>query len=83
MPAKRTHDEFVELLKLKQPNLVVLSEYKGSYEYITVKCLIHDYTFESKPKWLLKNPPARCQKCYDERRGDTTRSGIENFILKA
>lgn len=78
MPKKFTHEDFVEQVKREHPNLEVLSEYKGNKNYVTVRCKIHDYTFNTKPNWLHHG--AGCQKCYDERRGKTLKKSQEQFL---
>jgi len=83
MPPKITHDEFVEKLKIIKPHLIVLSQYNGNKKYITVKCTIHNHTWESKPNWLMYVGKYDCQKCYDERRGDWNVIGIDKFIERA
>lgn len=83
MPKKITHNEFIDKLKVVKPNLEVLSEYKGNKKYITVKCKIHDHTWQSKPNWLMHEGKYDCQKCYDERRGENTKIGLDEFITRA
>jgi len=84
MPPKITHEQFVEQLKIIKPHLVVLSQYNGNKKYITVKCTIHNYTWESKPNWLVcKNEINDCQMCYNERRGNTIRLTRDKFIENA
>lgn len=78
MPKKFTHEDFLEQVKREHPNLEVLSEYNGNKNYVTVRCKIHDYTFNTKPNWLHHG--AGCQKCYDERRGKTLKKSQEQFI---
>lgn len=83
MPKKITHEEFIEKLKLIKPNIEVISQYDGNKKYITVRCTIHNHTWQSKPNWLMHEGKYDCQKCYDERRGETTRIGKEAFVEKA
>jgi hypothetical protein len=83
MPKKLTYEEFVEKLKLIKPNIEVLSPYIGNKKYITVKCTIHNHTWESKPNWLMHPDKYNCQMCYDERRGDAIRIGKEEFVRRA
>ena len=81
MPKKKTTEEFKEQLSIEHPELELLSEYKGNKEYVTVRCIKHDYIFNSKPNWLHKG--CGCQKCYDERRGKTLLKSTESFIKEA
>lgn len=77
-PKKLTHQEFVEKLNKLMPNLEVLSEYKSTRDKITIRCKIHDYTFTTTPKRLFAGN--NCQKCYDERRGETNRKDVETLL---
>lgn len=81
MSKKKTTEEFKEQLSIEHPELELLSEYKGNKEYVTVRCIKHDYIFNSKPNWLHKG--CGCQKCYDERRGKTLLKSTESFIKEA
>lgn len=81
MAKRLTRDEFIEQLAREHPNLELLSDYNGNKEYVTVRCKKHDYTFKTKPNWL--HAKRGCQKCYDERRGENTRSNLEDFVKKA
>jgi len=62
---KLTHEEFVERLAQTHPNLEVLSEYQGKDRKITVRCKIHDYTYQTTPHRLVQG--ANCKYCYYER----------------
>lgn len=75
---KLTHEEFVERLSKTHPNLEVLSEYNGKDKKITVRCKIHNHTYETTPHRLVQG--ANCKYCYDDRRGDTLRNDINDVI---
>ena len=81
MPKKLTTETFRKQLEVEHPELELLSEYNGNKNYVTVRCKKHDYTFRTKPNWL--HGGTGCQKCYDERRGETTRKTTEEFIKEA
>ena len=81
MPKKLTHKEFVEKLKIENPNIELLSEYNGNKNYITVKCKIDGTVWNTKPNWLKAGKG--CQTCYNNRRGKTRVKGIEKFIEEA
>ena len=81
MPKRIDTEEFKKRLAKMQPNLEVVSEYINDKSEIWVRCKIHDYTFRSKPVWLRHGQG--CQKCYDDRRGNTTRKTKEKFIEEA
>lgn len=79
-PFPKTMDTeiFKQRLKEKQPNLIVLSEYKGADKEITVKCITHNYEYRTTPHRLLSG--IGCQKCYNEKRGSSTRLTSTIFI---
>lgn len=81
MPKRLTHIEFVNRLKIVNPNIKVLSEYNGNKNYITIQCLIDGNIWESKPNWLMKN--LGCQCCYDRERGNKTKTDMNTFIIKS
>ncbi len=81
MPKKLTTEEFKKQLKLEHPNLELLSEYNGNKNYVTVKCIKHNYIFKTKPNWLHSGNG--CQKCYDEKRGKSLRKTIDDFVKTA
>lgn len=72
---KLTHKEFVERLSKTHPNLEVLSEYQGKDKKITVRCKIHDYTYDTTPHRLVQG--MNCKYCYNDRRGKTIKNDIE------
>lgn len=81
MPKKLTTEEFKQRLATTHPNLELLSEYINSTSYVMVKCKIHNHTFKTKQCWLKAGH--NCQKCYDDKRGNTTRKSVEQFIKEA
>ena len=81
MPKRKTTEEFREELKQIFPNLELISEYKNDKSYVTVRCTIHNYTFNSKPVWLRHGHG--CQKCYDDRRGNSLRRNLDDVIAHA
>ena len=78
MAKKLTTEEFKLQLSREHPELELLSDYNGNKNYITVKCVKHNHTFNTKPNWL--HAGSSCQKCYDERRGNTTRKNTYAFV---
>ena len=78
MAKKLTTEEFKTQLLKEHPELELLSDYNGNKNYITVRCVKHNHVFKTKPNWL--HAGIGCQKCYDERRGATTRKTLDYFI---
>ena len=81
MPKKFTNEEYVKIFNESYPTLELLSEYNGDKKYITVRCKIHDYIFNTKPNWLKQGQG--CQKCYNDRRGNSLRKTPKEFIEDA
>lgn len=77
MSRKLTQEEFVEKLSKTHPNLEVLSKYNGADEPITVRCKIHNHTYGTTPHRLSSGN--NCQKCYDDRRGNTLRKDVSKI----
>ena len=77
-PKKISIEEYKAIFTESYPTLELLSDYNGNKNYITVRCKIHDYIFKTKPNWLKSGQG--CQKCYDERRGNSTRKSLKTFI---
>lgn len=51
--ARKTHQEFVNELSVKNPNIEVIGTYVGAKDKVLVKCKIHNYMFYSAPDNLL------------------------------
>ncbi|MBR6515281.1 MAG: hypothetical protein IKT40_00350, partial [Bacilli bacterium] len=81
MGKKLTTDEYIKIFNESYPTLELLSEYNGNKNYITVRCKIHDYVFNTKPNWLKKG--SGCVKCYNDRRSNSQRLTKEQFIERA
>ncbi len=81
MPKKYSKEEYQKNFVNFYPTLELLSEYNGDKKYITVRCKIHDYIFNTKPNWLKQGQG--CQKCYDDRRGNSLRKTTKEFIEDA
>lgn len=75
---KLTTEEFKERLAKTHPNLEVLSEYISTNKPITVRCKIHGHTYTTTPHRLVQG--ANCQKCYDERRGNTILKPVDKVL---
>lgn len=58
----KTHDEFVSDLKQVNPNIEVLSKYRGSHDMITVRCKLDECVWRSYACNVL-NGSAGCPSC--------------------
>lgn len=76
-PKKRTTEEFKEEMSKTHPNLEILTEYINADSKIKVRCKTHDYTYWTTPHRLVQG--MNCQKCYDERRGETLRCDVTSL----
>lgn len=77
---KKTHEEFIEQMKIKQPNLDVLSHYVNSNEKVNVYCKIHDFNWWSKPSNLLSG--FGCSKCGNEKISQKNIMPKDKFLAK-
>lgn len=78
---KKTPDEFEREARLVHGDKYIYhGDYNGNKKPIRITCPKHGDFFQ-KPLSHLQGQG--CQKCYDERRGETTRIGTEEFIRRA
>lgn len=54
MPKKRTHEEYVAELAVKNPNITVLEQYINSKTPILHQCKIDNYTWKAAPHHILE-----------------------------
>ena len=54
MAKRKTHEEFVEKLKLINPNIEAVGVYQGALEPILCRCLKDEYEWRARPSDLLK-----------------------------
>lgn len=76
---KKTHEEYVTELKIKNPTVEVVERYKNANESILHHCLIHDEYWKTTPSRALRG--VGCKFCHIERdyasRCKTTEQYIE------
>lgn len=65
MSRKKTHEEYVEELRIKNPTVEVIGEYVNGKTKITHHCLIHDVYWDAMPANILKGQG--CKKCMKEK----------------
>ena len=61
MSRKKTHEEYVEELKIKNPNIEVVGTYVNAHTSILHKCKIDGYEWMAKPNNILSGKG--CPKC--------------------
>ena len=81
MPKRLTTEEYKNFLKQNHPTIILLSEYCGDKNYITVKCCVCGHEWRTKPVWIRQGKG--CKNCFNLRRGDATRKTQEEFIESA
>ena len=84
MARKKTHEQFIEEMKIKQPNIEVLGKYEGNNVPIECRCKIDGHEWSPRPKHLLSNHG--CPQCgirsNSEQRTKTHEEFIKEFNKK-
>lgn len=75
---KKQHSEFVEELKLKRPNMVVLSEYQSSSTKVSFKCCICGRVWDATPNSVLRG--TGCPNCSRQNQGIKSRKTERVFL---
>lgn len=65
MSKKKTHEEYVSELKIKNPHVEVIGRYVDANTNIMHRCLIHNVFWETKPSRVLNGHG--CKKCRIEK----------------
>lgn len=66
MSKKKTHEEYVSELAIKNPNLQVIEEYVSAQTKITHRCLLHNIEWKVTPTNVLSGK--KCPLCANENR---------------
>ena len=61
MPRKKTHEEYVQEVLIKNPNIEVIGQYTGANIKIFHKCNFDGYEWEATPGSILYG--CGCPKC--------------------
>lgn len=75
---RKTHEEYVAELAIKNPNVKVIGEYNGLKTKITHRCLIHNVDWEAAPTNVLNGNG--CRKCLSEKISFANRKPKEQYI---
>ena len=78
MSKKRTHEEYVAELAIKNPNLQVVEEYVDANTLILHRCLIHDICWKTTPSRALQG--VGCEKCKKEKFRMTRCRSHEQYV---
>lgn len=77
---KKTHEEYVAELAIKNPNVEVVGEYDGAHTKIMHHCLIHDVYWEIKPHNVLHGQG--CPKCGKEKYSLSRTKSHEQYVTE-
>lgn len=77
MPKKRTHEEYVAELSIKNPNVEVLGHYINAATPIAHRCLIHDTIWDISPNSVLRG--TGCKECGKIKIGNRLRKTQEEY----
>ncbi len=75
---RKTHEEYVAELAIKNPTVEVVEQYDGLHKKIKHHCLIHNTYWDIKPANALKGNG--CSICHKERIGSSNRKLREQYI---
>lgn len=78
MAKKKSHEEFVNELNIKNPNIKVLNKYVNVSTKIMVKCIICGNEWMAIPGSLLNG--TGCPKCANKNKSNKQRKTKEQFI---
>ncbi len=77
---KKTHDEYVAELAVKNPNVEVVEQYVGANTKITHHCLIHDVYWKLTPTNALRGDG--CLGCHKERLNKSRVKPHEEYVAE-
>lgn len=77
---KRTHEEYVSELAIKNPNVKVVDKYIDANTKILHRCLIHDIDWNITPSRALQG--SGCEKCHNEKISISKTRPNEQFVDK-
>lgn len=75
---KKTNEDFIRELLIKNPTLVSLENYQGNHTKILFKCLTCSNEFKTEPARLLSG--GKCPKCSRVKNGIRCRKDNNDFI---
>ena len=77
---RKTTEEFIEELKLSNPGVVVLGEYRNRHTKVRVICKKHEVEWDALPQSLLRG--SGCVKCKSERISKSQRMTHGQFMKR-
>ena len=80
MSNTKTQEEYVEAVKLKNPNIEVIGKYVNAKTKILHKCLMHNVIWNTLPTNILKG--CGCCECMKEKIGNKNGSNHAEYVEK-
>jgi len=78
MSRRKTHEEYIAELSVKNPTVEVVGKYDGALTKITHRCLIHDINWDTTPSRALQG--VGCEMCHGERIASVKFKTNEQYI---
>ena len=78
MSKRKTHEEYVNEVSIKNPNVEVIGQYIDAKSKIMHNCLIHDIFWEVKPESVLLG--SGCKNCKKEKLREVKTKNNEQYI---
>ncbi len=78
MSKKKTKEEYICELKIKNPNIELVGDYIYANEKSSHRCLKHDFCWDVKPSSVLRG--AGCPMCHSERISDSKTRTNDEYI---
>lgn len=75
---KKTHEEYIYELLIKNPNLQAIGTYNGANTKIAHRCLTHDVCWQLSPSCALKG--YGCSECAKEKIGNKNGKSHEEYV---
>jgi hypothetical protein len=76
----KSQEQFINELSKVNPNVEVLSDYKGGKHPIKCRCKIHNKIYETTPQVLLRG--CGCDECSSEKISDKKRKEHDIFVFE-
>ena len=74
----KTHDQYIEEIKIKNPNIIIVGKYNGANNPTLHKCLIHNIEFNITPVSVLAG--SGCEECHKEKIGMANKKSQDEYI---
>lgn len=75
---RKSHEQYVEEIKIANPNVVVIGKYNGANTPILHRCLIHNIEWDITPTSVLEG--SGCPECHKEKISNILKRTYEQYI---